>query len=227
MTNAIVSPKKFNVFSRLPLGIISPASRYKEVTLRGPVLEQMVSFDPTRYVRERRAFFDAIPVSGPQMPMVAFVLHLGDARLNWLADPTEPGVWNAIEHWNRNRVVPIALSREETHTFNIPLRHKLGGAPLNGLRHLINKPASDILAMQAVEMFEMDVLDAHEHPNAPPSSNRHSCLLHTAKVASALVDLGYVTVRPQSTSDTDGYYAHVPSASINFAKNAAEFNIVH
>lgn len=224
MLNVTVNLKKFNVFSRVPLGIMLPASQYEHVSLRGPVLEQMVSFNPTRYVQERLAFFDVIPVIGPKMPMLAFVLHLGDARLHWLADPTEPGVWDAIEQWNKNRVVSIALSREESHTFNVPLRHKLGGGPVEPLRRLRNKSVSDIVAMQAIEMFEMDVLDAHEHPNAPPSVYRHSCLLHTAKVAAALVRLGYLTVRPESTIDTDGYYAHKPSASVNFAKMTAECN---
>ncbi|MEW9585257.1 hypothetical protein [Paraburkholderia sp. DGU8] len=226
MLNATTKFKKFNVSSRIPLGIIAPASQYPHVSsrLRGPVLEQMVSFDPTRYVRERRASFDVVPMSGPKMPMMAFALHLGDARLNWLADPAEPGLWDAIEQWDRNRAVPIALSREETHTFVIPLRHKLGG-PLDALRQLRSKPVSDIFAVQAIEVFELDVLDAHEHPRAPASVYRHSCLLHTAKVASALKQFGYVNVTPQLTSDTDGYYAYKPSSTAISTKTTVEDNI--
>jgi hypothetical protein len=209
MLNATTEFKKFNVASRIPLGIIAPASQYANVSsrLRAPVLEQMVSFDPMRYAHERQAFFDAIPMGGPKMPMVALVLHLGDARLNWLADPAEPALWKAIEHWNRNRAVPIALSREETHTYVVPLRHKLGG-PLDALRRLTNNPVSDVFAEQAIDVFELNVLDAHEHPSAPASVYRHSCLLHTAKVASALKQFGYETAIPQFTSDTDGFYAY-------------------
>ncbi|TXC81026.1 hypothetical protein [Paraburkholderia azotifigens] len=212
--------KKFNVSSRIPLGMMLPASQYKLPNLRGPVLEQMVSFNPKRYVRESRAVFNAFPAIGPEMPMVHFVLHLGDARLSWLADPTEPGVWDAMAQWNKNGVVSIALSREETHMFTIPLRHKLGEAPLDALRRLNNKPASHIFATQAIEMFELDVIDANEDPKAPPSTYRHSCLLHTAKVAWVLNRRGYVTVQPRATSDTDGFYAEVPPATSHSPKTA-------
>ncbi|KAK45773.1 hypothetical protein BG58_15985 [Caballeronia jiangsuensis] len=214
MLNAATASKKFNVLSRIPLGIIAPASEYKQANsrLRGPVLEQVVSFDPARYIGETHAVFDAIPMGGPKMPMVAFVLHLGDARLNWLANPAEPEVWNAIDYWSRQRAVAIALSREETHTFIIPLQHKLVGL-LDSLRQFKNKPVTKIFAKQAIEVFDLDVLDSHEHPAALPSRYRHSCLLHTAKVASALQQMGYETVLPQQTSDTDGFYAQVSFAS--------------
>jgi hypothetical protein len=209
MLNATTEYKKFNVSSRIPLGTIAPASKYTNVSsrLRAPVLEQMVSFDPMRYANERQAFFDVIPMSGPRMPMVSLVLHLGDARLNWLADPAEPDLWKAIEHWNRIRAIPIALSREETDTYLIPLRHKLGGS-LGAFRCLIKNPVSEVFARQAIEVFELNVLDAHENLSAPASVYRHSCLLHTAKVASALKRFGYKTAIPRSTSDTDGFYAY-------------------
>jgi hypothetical protein len=214
MLNNATNVKKFNVFSRIPLGVIMPASEYQPAGsgLRGPVLEQIVAFDPTRYIGETHAVFDAIPMGGPKMPMVAFVLHLGDARLNWLANPAEPEVWNAIDHWTRNRAVPIALSREETHTFMIPLRHKLVGL-LDSLRQFKNKPVTKIFTKQAIEVFDLDVLDSHEHPAALPSRYRHSCLLHTAKVASSLKQMGYETVFPQQTSDTDGFYAQLSPAA--------------
>lgn len=223
MLNTEISAKKFNVFSRIPLGIIAPASEYKQASsrLRGPVLEQIVSFDPTRYIAEQHAVFDAIPMGGPKMPMVAFTLHLGDARLNWLANPAEPEVWNAIDHWSKNRAVPIALSREETHTFIIPLRHRLVGL-LDSLRQFKNKPVTKTFTKQAIEVFELDVLDSHEHPAALPSRYRHSCLLHTAKVAAALQQMGYETVLPLQTPNTDGFYAQISRASAPFQQKVVK-----
>ncbi|AOK45937.1 hypothetical protein WT60_03060 [Burkholderia sp. MSMB617WGS] len=79
--------------------------------------------------------FDAFVIGGPQMPMLLFALCIEDALLNWLADPSEPEVWRAIDTWNRQGAVPVALSREDTHTFVIPLLEKLGG-PVNHLRRL-------------------------------------------------------------------------------------------
>ncbi|MFM0348983.1 hypothetical protein [Paraburkholderia sp. RL17-347-BIC-D] len=100
--------------SLIPLGIIAPASEYRgaDARLGGPVLEQMVEFDPGQYVNARRAAFDTFVMVGPLMPMIVFSPRLEDALLNWLADPTEPDVWKAIGTWNKHGVLASHQSFE-------------------------------------------------------------------------------------------------------------------
>lgn len=190
----------------IPLGLIAPSSSYEGVNLRGPVLEQIVAFDAGQYRHARRAMFDALPIAGPRMPMLSFVLYVEDMRLHWLADPTEPVVWRAIGAWNKLGAVSIALSREETHTFRIPLPEKLGG-PVNLLRHLCNQPANDTFVTQAIEMFEHGLLNSYDHPDAPSLTHKGACLLHTRRVDQALKRLGYEIVQSEDESGIPIYRA--------------------
>lgn len=178
--------------SCIPLGLILPAAEYSGVKLRGhgPVLEHAVEFDPRHYVDARRSFFDVWVIGGPRMPMLLFVLQIEDARLSWLADPTEPAVWRALDAWQRDGAVTIALSREETHMFVIPLRSIID-ENVNLLRSLNNVPASGVFVEQAIEVFGMGLLDGYEHPELPPATHLSACLLHTAGVARILERLGY------------------------------------
>ena len=189
--------------SNVQLGILAPASSYGSVgsRLTGMVLEQLVEFDPGRYLNARRAAFDVLVVNGPKMPMLSFVLYIEDARMLWLADPSEPAVWHAIDTWYRHGSVPVALTREETHTFRIPLRGKLA-AHVRQLEKLCNQKIGDAFALQAIEMFELGILDNFDHPNAPPSTYKSSCVLHTRKLDQAFKRLGYEVTRV--TDDSKG-----------------------
>ncbi|CAG4886936.1 hypothetical protein [Paraburkholderia saeva] len=194
--------------SSIRLGLIASASEYSGTSprLKGPVLEQMVEFDPGKYAKARRAVFDAFVIGGPQMPMILFALCIEDVLLNWLADPTEPEVWRAIDTWNRQGAVPVALSRGDTHTFVIPLLEKLGD-PVNQLRRLNNKPATDAFVTQAIEVCKLGMLDGYEHPYAPAPAHRNSCVLHTRRVDRALKRLGYEIAYPSSGSGATVFHA--------------------
>jgi len=187
--------------SSIPLGLMAMASNYRGASsiLQGVVLEQMVEFDPSQYVQARRAAFDVVAIVGPKMPMLSFVLYIEDARLHWLADPTEPSVWSAIDAWNRQGAVSVALSREETHTFIIPLRGKLG-KEINHLRKLCGHDARDTFVSQAIEMFDLGILNGFDHPNAPSLTHKGWCLLHTRNVDKALKRLGYEIAYPANGS---------------------------
>ncbi|PZR48599.1 hypothetical protein [Paraburkholderia fungorum] len=178
--------------SCIPLGLVLPTTEYPDVKLKvhGPVLEHAVKFDPRRYIGARRSFFDVWVIGGPRMPMLLFVLQLDDARLSWLADPTEPAVWRALDAWRRDGAVPVALSRDETHMFVIPFRPTLD-ENVNLLRRLNNVPASGVFVEQAIEVFHAGMLDRYEHPQLPPAKHTSACLLHTAGVAKVLERQGY------------------------------------
>lgn len=214
--------------SSIRLGLIASASEYSGTSprLKGPVLEQMVEFDPSQYANARRATFDAFVIGGPQMPMLLFALCIEDALLNWLADPTEPEVWQAIDIWNRQGAVPVALSREETHTFVIPLLQKLGG-PVNLLRHLSNQPAADTFATQAIEVCKQGMLDNYDHPYAPPAAHRNSCVLHTRRVDRALKRLGYEIAYPSSESGVTFFHARRTAVSASYADAERAIRALH
>lgn len=210
------------------LGLIASASEYNGASprLKGPVLEQMVEFDPSRYANARRAVFDAFVIGGPQMPMLLFALCIEDALLNWLADPSEPEVWRAIDTWNRQGAVPVALSREDTHTFVIPLLEKLGG-PVNHLRRLSNRPATDAFVTQAIEVCAQGMLDGYDHPYAPPAAQRNSCLLHTRRVDRALKQLGYEIAYPSNESGGTSFLARRTTVSASYADAERAIRTVH
>jgi hypothetical protein len=214
--------------SFIRLGLIASASEYSGASprLKGPVLEQMVEFDPSQYSNARRAVFDAFVIGGPQMPMLLFALCIEDALLNWLADPTEPEVWQAIDIWNRQGGVPVALSREDTHTFVIPLREKLGG-PVNQLRRLSNLPATNTFVTQAIELCKQGTLDGYDHPYAPPAAHRNSCVLHTRRVDRALKRLGYEIAYPTSESGITFFHARKTEISAVYADAQRAIRTVH
>lgn len=178
--------------SSVKLGLLAPANSYGSVgsRLTGMVLEQLVEFDPGRYLNARRAAFDVLVVNGPKMPMLSFVLYIEDARMHWLADPSEPAVWQAIDTWYRHGAVSVALTREETHTFRVPLRGELA-AHVRQLQKLCNQKIGDAVALQAIEMFELGLLENLDHPNAPPMMYKSSCVLHTRRLDQAFKRLGY------------------------------------
>lgn len=178
--------------SSIPLGIIMSAEEYAGVDrrVRGIVLEQVVDFNPLRYVKARRSFFDVYVIRGPHMFMLLFVLQIEDARLLWLADPCQPEVWEAIDNWSANRSVSIAMSRKETHMFVIPFRPD-GDESLTALRQLKGQPRSELFTTQAIEVLSEGVLDGYEIPGLPKAASSTACLLHTAEVDQALKRQGY------------------------------------
>jgi hypothetical protein len=188
--------------SPVPLGIIAPASEYRgaDARLRGPVLEQMVEFDTSQYANARRSAFDTFVMVGPLVPMIVFSLRLEDALLNWLADPTEPDVWKAIDTWNKHGVLSVALSRGDTHTFVIPLINKISGKNIDMLRRLNNQPAADRFATQAIEVSSQGILDGYDHPDAPKAVNISSCVLHTRRFDRMLKRMGYEVDTPMNAS---------------------------
>jgi hypothetical protein len=69
--------KKFNVSACIPHRIIEPASRYEKVKLRRPVLEQALSFELVRYLKERRAFSVATPSASRRCAQQSSVCRAG------------------------------------------------------------------------------------------------------------------------------------------------------
>ncbi|MBB5462337.1 hypothetical protein [Paraburkholderia sp. Cpub6] len=187
---AICNP--IDASSSIPLGVIMPAAEYAGVDrrVRGIVLEQVVGFNPLHYVKARRSFFDVSVIRGPQMFMLLFTLQIADARLIWLADPCEPAVWDAIDSWNANSSVSIAMSRKQTHMFVIPCP-TTSDETINLLRGLKGQPGSDLFTQQAIEALSGGLLDDYEIPGIPKAARSTACLLHTAVVDRALKRQGY------------------------------------
>ncbi|MGF6261839.1 hypothetical protein OKW49_002767 [Paraburkholderia youngii] len=185
----MTTSQKQNPPSHIPLGLILPAAEYGSVDqrFRGIVLEQSVDFDPRSCANARRSRFATLVIDGPRTPMLLFAIQLGDALLSWLADPAESGISDAIDGWNANGSVSMALSGKETHLFVIPLTRKIDKTEL--LRPVKPVQSSDVFTTQAIETFTAGAIG--EILDLPPSAKANYCLIHSAGVAAALERQGY------------------------------------
>jgi hypothetical protein len=179
---------KQNPSHSIPLGLILAATEYgsPDQRFRGPVLEQCVDFDPRSCASARRSRFATLVIDGPRTPMLLFTIQLGDAVLSWLADPAESAISDAINSWNANGSVSIALSRKETHLFVIPLTRKIDMTDL--LCPVKPVHSSDIFTAQAIEISSDAISEIFPFP---PSAKTGYCLIHSAGVAAALERQGY------------------------------------
>lgn len=176
-------------FSGIHLGIISPASQFQDLRLKGLVLEQVVKFDPLPYAKARRAVFDMCLVGTNTDPLLMFLLQIKDARLVWLANPAEPDVWDAVDNWKANGSVSVALSNGTTHIFNIPYRYRTDES-FRALRHNI-RLAVDLLTADAIALLAAGALDEYEFPGLPAPKHLTACLVYTPGVDDTLKTLGY------------------------------------
>lgn len=187
MTNII----QLNPSSQVPLGLLLPAAEYgpADPRFRGSVLEQSIDFDPLSCTNARRSRFATLVIDGPRTPMLLFVIQLGDAILSWLADPADSAVRNAIDSWNTNGSVSVALSREKTHLFVIPVTQKMNRTTL--LRSVKPVQSSDIFTCQAIEAFSSGAVNEVIAAHFSAGSKSSACLIHTEGVDLALARQGY------------------------------------
>jgi len=180
---------KRNSPSDIPLGLILPATEYgsPDQRFRGIVLEQAVDFDPRSCANARRSRFATLVIDGPRTPMLLFAIRLDDVLVSWLSDPAESAVSDAIDSWNSNGSVSIALSGKETHLFVIPLTRTIDKGEL--LRPVRAVQASDIFTTQAIETFTTGAISGAI--NVPAGTKVSYCLTHTTGVAAALERQGY------------------------------------
>lgn len=175
--------------SCIPLGVISPASEYRDSRIKGIVLEQVVKFDPLSYTKARRAIFDVCLVSTTTEPLLMFLLQIEDARLIWLANPTEPAVWSAVDNWKAKGSVSVALSNTTTHHFAIPYRYRVDESVLALRRN--KQLAADLLTVDAIALLAAGAFDNYEIPGLPTPTHFAACLVHTLGVDETLKRLGY------------------------------------
>ncbi|MGF6634151.1 hypothetical protein [Paraburkholderia sp. MM6662-R1] len=175
----------------VPLGLLLPAAEYGSPNprFRGFVLEQPVEFDPLSCANARRSRFATLVIDGSRTPMLLFVIQLADAILSWLADPADSAVSSAINSWNTDGSASVALSRENTHLFVIPLTRRIDKAAL--LRPVKPVQSSAIFCDQAIEALSSGAVGEAITSNFPLSTKSTYCMIHTEGVATALARQGY------------------------------------
>jgi len=160
----IGASSKSKTFKNIKFGSLLPAENFPKnlnfPNSAGPALVQKVVFNAEKLTRASRSRFAIGTLSGPRGPMMALTLSLGSAVLHWLADPSDPEVWNAIRAWDRQGSVPIALEGKETHFFLIPVRHSLEQSA-NELERTNTPTFSENFIRQAFDVCKQGLLDTH------------------------------------------------------------------
>lgn len=123
---------------------------------------------------------------------LAFQIQIGTSQLFWLADPTDPAVWDLLDHWAKakfamyamdfNRRMVIAGSDYESIPPEIERLRRYAGENHAGA---VAKRAIDIIATGALAVGATSKI-----PLVPKVRSVEACLLATPKLVSELNSLG-------------------------------------